>query len=326
MASVMSARVCQLCGKPLSRIRVGTEGEFCSHKHRNQYRLRQGMDRLMEANKVANLMRRRELPKPIVPQQMESSTRLNHRLFSEPLAMPMPHGVILRQTQVGGSGQTTRLGNSRRAQISLVRFHVLGTGERRRESKIALHPSLALFLLPRSRRGGMRASDRPATPSRKLAASPQRGDMLRVSGNAGFRLRPVATRHIKPFLKTSRARPGMRPISGRAVDQSSDFRAGVEQWSALRTRLYVAKPAYSYYKTWSGVRPELREVSGSTTAAGAVPPGPVAARVAQVRIELQESMRYAILAGKRDEALEQLRRAIAANEASAEIYRAMGHI
>src|SRR5215469_1692292 len=32
------------------------------------------------------------------------------------------------------------------------------------------------------------------------------------------------------------------------------------------------------------------------------------------------------LAGKRDEALEQLRRAIAANEANPEIYRAMGHI
>ena len=32
------------------------------------------------------------------------------------------------------------------------------------------------------------------------------------------------------------------------------------------------------------------------------------------------------LAGKRDEALKQLQRAVAANEASAEIYRAMGHI
>src|SRR6266700_6384940 len=32
------------------------------------------------------------------------------------------------------------------------------------------------------------------------------------------------------------------------------------------------------------------------------------------------------LAGRREEALKQLQRAIAANEASAEIYRAMGHI
>ncbi len=54
-----------LCGKPLSRIRVGGGEEFCSREHRTQYRLRRGMDRLQEANKVASLMRRRETPKPI---------------------------------------------------------------------------------------------------------------------------------------------------------------------------------------------------------------------------------------------------------------------
>jgi len=54
-----------LCGKPLSRIWVGAGEDFCSREHRNQYRLRRGMDRLQEANKVANLMRRRENPKPI---------------------------------------------------------------------------------------------------------------------------------------------------------------------------------------------------------------------------------------------------------------------
>src|SRR5215813_1763046 len=58
---------CLLCGKPLSRIRVGGGEDFCSREHRNQYRLRQGMDRLTEANKMASLMRRREQPKPINP-------------------------------------------------------------------------------------------------------------------------------------------------------------------------------------------------------------------------------------------------------------------
>src|SRR5215831_15489735 len=56
----MNARNCQLCGKPLSRLRVGGDGDFCSKEHRNQFRLRAGMDRLVEVNKVANLMRRRE--------------------------------------------------------------------------------------------------------------------------------------------------------------------------------------------------------------------------------------------------------------------------
>jgi hypothetical protein len=56
----MNARSCQLCGKPLSRLRVGGDGDFCSKEHRNQHRLRAGMDRLVEVNKVASLMRRRE--------------------------------------------------------------------------------------------------------------------------------------------------------------------------------------------------------------------------------------------------------------------------
>src|SRR5947209_14911007 len=60
-----AARTCLLCGKPLSRIWVGAGEDFCSREHRNQYRLRRGMDRLLEANKVANLIRRRELPKSI---------------------------------------------------------------------------------------------------------------------------------------------------------------------------------------------------------------------------------------------------------------------
>jgi hypothetical protein len=61
----MNARTCRLCGKPLSRIWVGGGGEFCSREHRNQFRLRCGMDRLMEAGKVATLMRRRETPKAL---------------------------------------------------------------------------------------------------------------------------------------------------------------------------------------------------------------------------------------------------------------------
>jgi hypothetical protein len=44
---------------------VGADPEFCSKEHRNQFRLRRGMDRLVEVNKVANLMRRRESAKQI---------------------------------------------------------------------------------------------------------------------------------------------------------------------------------------------------------------------------------------------------------------------
>src|SRR5215471_11659059 len=66
----MNARACQLCGKPLSRLRVGGDGDFCSKDHRNQFRLRAGMDRLVEVNKVASLMRRRESARPILPSSL----------------------------------------------------------------------------------------------------------------------------------------------------------------------------------------------------------------------------------------------------------------
>ena len=61
----MTSRTCLLCGKTLSRIWVGSGEDFCSREHRNQYRLRRGMDRLTEANKISSVMRRRELPKPL---------------------------------------------------------------------------------------------------------------------------------------------------------------------------------------------------------------------------------------------------------------------
>jgi hypothetical protein len=56
----MAVKTCRLCGRPLSRIRVGGDEEFCSREHRNQFRLRSSMGRLLEANKVASVMRRRE--------------------------------------------------------------------------------------------------------------------------------------------------------------------------------------------------------------------------------------------------------------------------
>ena len=86
----MSARTCQLCGRPLSRIWVGAGGDFCSREHRNQYGLRLGMDRLQEANKVATLMRRRENLKTVVPAQAESLASLQRRGFNQNMRLSEP--------------------------------------------------------------------------------------------------------------------------------------------------------------------------------------------------------------------------------------------
>src|SRR5437667_8673441 len=79
----MSVKTCQLCGKPLSRLRVGADPEFCSKEHRNQFRLRRGMDRLVEVNKVANLMRRRESPKQITFSSLMCQSAIAPRGFYE---------------------------------------------------------------------------------------------------------------------------------------------------------------------------------------------------------------------------------------------------
>jgi len=94
----MSARTCQLCGRPLSRIWVGAGGDFCSREHRNQYGLRLGMDRLQEANKVATLMRRRENLKTVMPAQAESLASLQRHGFhrSMRLAEPAPPANHMR--------------------------------------------------------------------------------------------------------------------------------------------------------------------------------------------------------------------------------------
>ena len=79
----MSARTCLLCGKPLSRIWVGAGDDFCSREHGNQYRLKRGMDRLTETNKISSLMRRRENPKPITAASLPLDSAAARRGFPE---------------------------------------------------------------------------------------------------------------------------------------------------------------------------------------------------------------------------------------------------
>jgi hypothetical protein len=79
----MNARTCLLCGKPLGRIWVGAGDDFCSREHGNQYRLKRGMDRLTEANKISSLMRRRESPRPIASASLPLDSGTSHRDFPD---------------------------------------------------------------------------------------------------------------------------------------------------------------------------------------------------------------------------------------------------
>jgi hypothetical protein len=79
----MNARTCLLCGKSLGRIWVGAGDDFCSREHGNQYRLKRGMDRLTETNKISSLMRKRENPKPITAAQLPLDFASARRDFPE---------------------------------------------------------------------------------------------------------------------------------------------------------------------------------------------------------------------------------------------------
>ncbi len=64
---------CQLCGKPLPKMWLRRDGDFCCREHREQYRLRRGLNLLQEADELATLRRRRERPTPMVLQRPAGS-------------------------------------------------------------------------------------------------------------------------------------------------------------------------------------------------------------------------------------------------------------
>jgi len=193
----MSARTCQLCGKPLSRIWVGAGGDFCSREHRNQYQLRQGMDRLLEASQVANLMRRRETPKPILASSIESAQPLVQRGFFElkPVSSSRKRERVWPRVQPAG-GPRRKPGSER-----FLRTVLAQTGSRRgavAEARLAGLDS-AHWGLDR----GPRLRQAPGWPAAvALESAP-------ASGNG----RP-SCRHSKPERQV---RPESAPCPGRAL-------------------------------------------------------------------------------------------------------------
>jgi len=89
------------------------DGDFCSREHRNQSRLRRGLDRLEEANKVANLMRRRENPRQIPTAMPTASAAAVRRGALEPARFPVraaenrftAFAPVLSRARLAGGGQ-----------------------------------------------------------------------------------------------------------------------------------------------------------------------------------------------------------------------------
>ncbi|HEY1341807.1 MAG TPA: hypothetical protein VGF59_30050, partial [Bryobacteraceae bacterium] len=166
----MSARTCLLCGKPLSRIWAGGGDDFCSKEHRNQYRLRRGMDRLQEANKVANLMRRRENPKPISTGLLMSGAANAARAFPRFPISPRPRALSL-------FAASTRIRSAARIAPVKDRFlpprphRIAASGERRSApGRLRFHPKMSSLAVPR-RTLGIRPAVAQARAVRLLRAA-----------------------------------------------------------------------------------------------------------------------------------------------------------
>lgn len=164
----MSVRTCQLCGKPLGRIRVGA-GDFCSREHRNQFRLRRSMDHLLEANKVASLMRRRENPKHIPLAQLIVSSAMeprgglqegsfpgSHVQFDfRPLRPQLPHrdlagsSSLLSPLKLGSELVSNRLEDPATLPLPMHRPSRLALPSRHLPKSSACLPQASLASIPR---------------------------------------------------------------------------------------------------------------------------------------------------------------------------------
>jgi hypothetical protein len=148
----MNGRTCQLCGKPLSRIWAGSGGDFCSREHRNQHRLRCGMDTLIEANKHASLMRRRDHLRQFSTAQLQRESNITPRGFGDATA-PVPR-PLLRHVPIASAlaapriaaGTGTFLDPSARGALGTKTYQARSAGKT--AFTASAHPSV---LPPRAR-------------------------------------------------------------------------------------------------------------------------------------------------------------------------------
>src|ERR1039458_7141404 len=135
----MNARSCQLCGKPISRLRVGGDGDFCSREHRNQHRLSRGMDRLEEANKVTSLMRRRENPRHISAARLMCNNALDQRGSREPKPLAPENEIAAYSPMLPGpAAPRVNRGPDRYKPARATRLPGLGVSRRADPSRLSI--------------------------------------------------------------------------------------------------------------------------------------------------------------------------------------------
>jgi hypothetical protein len=219
----MSAKACLLCGKTLSRIWSGAGEDFCSREHRNQYRLRRGLDRLQEANKVASVMRRRESPRQIATSSLINAGTQSPRAFlrakapaARPeriLSAPRPAAAFRPRLTVTKGAFPTALAAGSTSEPRPGTASAIGFPPRR----VAYGRAVAQKTQVRIQRASWavllgKASDCPS--SAQMLASRWRPAAQLVVGNM---LRRVQTPELNPIDPASSARRLSAPSQGRAL-------------------------------------------------------------------------------------------------------------
>jgi hypothetical protein len=215
MCHSMSARTCHLCGKTLSRMRVGTDGEFCSREHRNQYRLRRSMDQLQEANVMASLLRRREQFKSLGSRPVPGC-RQDRRLASLPGLSggsgPAPPKPVMLVWRLAASLAPTGGLRSMPGRRGARSFPLTAPPAEPRSFAVKGQASRTPLLRPNAFARPPAAGQALARPRSLVAPAP--GVLLRAFASRRFTARPVALRASGslPSLPP-RSAPQLRPLA-----------------------------------------------------------------------------------------------------------------
>jgi hypothetical protein len=248
----MSVKTCQLCGKPLSRLRVGADPDFCSKEHRNQFRLRRGMDRLVEVNKVASLMRRRESPRHITSASLMCQSAIARRGFFDAARTAIHTAPFQRPVRYQALAEPRITAHAVSCLVPQLRRHSGQKSIRRPNTgHIRIHPIDARPAL-RGGRWVMRARVALAPPRKlhhRAPARPVRRE-FKMLRQRGIRVhpgsRPAGLRRVA-FGGIDALRQGVRPPGVRSVAAAGkELRVSIGTGftvAAARQRRFRSQPA-----------------------------------------------------------------------------------
>jgi hypothetical protein len=207
--------------------------EFCSREHQSQFRMRQGMDRLREANKVASLMRRRENPKPISA-MLPSASSGSQRVFPPaPPASGFTSQVLLerrRSSLPGPNISSCPTSEWTRMRLSLAGAVLIQgaagavpatTSAAARTLTQARQPASRISVATqgfRSRAAHTSGFERSSGPGmRPIVRQPSQGRLLRVSASSGFRVAEPRKRACKIEPERTAGVDALRGAPGHAL-------------------------------------------------------------------------------------------------------------